>query len=384
MINLKALILSLVFLIQVLVCLAQTDSDSKDKSDTHTYITARVNEGLVIPHHNSMTYLIEDFSKGFEITVGRRFYNQKHWSSLFNYPELGFGFHYGTLGNDDIFGKGIALFHYVNYTIYRSSKFSVQNKVAAGLGVITKPFDSETNIYNDVTGSYLNVFISLGINADYRISDHFSISLSTDVDHMSNGAYKRPNSGINVLNASLGAKYHFNTNETPVYTRLRPEKVNQHYLQVTGNVGPSQCAPFDSHHYWNGSLNVCYLYRFNTKKAIGIGFEQFYSEAAPYIWTDYDHRYIEQTFKTKDYLFNSVFAAYEVYLGKSTIFMNLGAYLSTGTKPLQPIYPRIGVRHQISKHLLASFGIKAAFVRSEFLEFGIGYKFNLTKRNLNQ
>ncbi len=384
MINLKALITSLIFLAQVIACLGQNSNGSEADDSIHTYITGRVNSGLVIPHHNSMTYLIEDFSRGFEITVGKRFFKQDHWTERFNFPEIGFGFHYATLGNNDVFGKGIALFHYVNYSIYRSTKFSVQNKVAAGLGVMTKPFDSETNIYNDVSGSLVNVFISLGINVDYRISDHFSISLSTDVDHMSNGAFKRPNSGINVLNTSIGTKYHFNTQPNPVYKRRKPEKINQHDLLVLGNIGPSQCAPFDSHHYWNGSLSVCYLYRFNAKKAIGIGFDQFYSEAAPYIWTDYDHRYIEQHYETNDYLFNAVYAAYQVYLGKSMIFMNLGFYLSSGIKPLQPFYPRIGVRHQITNHLFASFGIKAAFVRSEFLEFGIGYKFNLSKRNLNQ
>ncbi len=355
--------------------------NSSVKFDTHTYITTRINNGLIIPHHNSMIYLIDDFSRGFEITIGKRYFNQDHWTSLFNYPEVGFGFFYGTLGNKDVYGKGAAAFHYINYNIFRTKKFFVENRVAAGLGVMSKPFDVNTNIYNDVSGSLVNVFISLGLHLNYRISSRVSLNLSADIDHMSNGAFRRPNSGINILNTSIGTKYHLNTNPTPMYKRQKPAKLSQHELQIVGSVGPSQCAPFDSRYYWNGSLNLCYLYRFNTKKAIGIGFDQFYSEGAPYIWNDYDHRYVEKSYSTKDYLFNAVFAAYEVCLGKSIIFINLGAYLSTGTKPLQPVYPRVGVRHYITKHLLASLGIKAGFVRSEFLEFGIGYRFNLSNRN---
>ncbi len=373
-------ILILIFLVAFAhwsLTLGQRVEQASLNSNKHIYLTVRLNKGLVIPHHSSMTYLINDFTRGGEITIGRRYFNQQHWTSLFNYPEIGFGLHYSTLGNNDVYGQGIALFHYINYTIYRSHKFTVQNKVAAGLGIMTKPFDINTNIYNDVSGSLFNVFVSLGINIDYRISKRFSLTLSSDVDHMSNGAFKLPNSGINIINTSLGTKYHFNASPTPVFKRKKPDKVNEHEIQVVANVGPSQSTPFDSRKYWNGNISICYLYKFNTKKALGIGFEQFYSKSAPYIWGDYYHRYVEKSYSNSDYFFNAIYASYNVFVGKTIMFMNLGAYLFTGTKPKQPVYPRIGLRHQLTKNLLVSFGIKASFFRSEFLEFGIGYRFGL-------
>lgn len=381
--HLKRLFCFIVLAINFTFTYGQSSFLSSKNSDVHTYITAKVNNGLVLPHHSSMSYLIEDFTRGGELTIGRRYFYKDHWTSVFNYPEIGFGIHYGTFGNNDVFGVGLAVFHYINYNLYNSPKLVINNRIAAGIGVGTKPFDINNNLYNDVSGSLFNVFLSLGLSLDYRISDRISLSFSTDLDHMSNGAIKRPNSGINVLNSSIGTKYHFNTQPTPVYQRIKPQKCNLHELLVVGNAGFSQPTPFNTQKYFSSSMSINYLYRYNQKKAIGIGFDQFYSEAAPYAWGIYDDRYKEVNYTAKDYMFNGLFASYNVYLNKTTIFMNLGVYLQTGTKPQQPLYPRVGVRHQITPKLLASLGIKASFFRSEFLEFGLGYRFNLSKKQSN-
>ncbi len=354
-------------------------SGYSEKINTHNYLTIRFHDGLVVPHHTSMLYLIEDFSRGFEINYGRRIFDEDNWRSFFNYPEIGLGFHYGTFGNNEVYGVGYALFHYVNYSIFRSQRLSINNKMALGIGYNTKPFDINNNIYNDISGSHFNIFIGLGLNMDYRFSKRISLSVSGDLSHMSNGAVKRPNSGFNTITASLGTKYHFNTANIPNIKKVRPSDSDKNELLIVGNVGRSQCAPFNSQQYWNGSISINYLYHLNQKKAIGIGFDQFYSEAAPYAWGNYDNRYKPVDYSPKQYLFNGLFASYNVFLGHTTMFVNLGVYLSSGVTPPQPIYPRVGVRHQFSRHLVASFGVKASFVRSEFLEFGLGYNINLSK-----
>ncbi|MCU4157889.1 acyloxyacyl hydrolase [Carboxylicivirga sp. A043] len=321
-----------------------------------------------------MMYFIEDFSGGFEISYGRSLFSKESWESYFNYPEIGIGFYYGTFGNRDIYGSGLALFPYINYNIHRSKKLSIQNKVSMGIGYATKPFDIETNTYNTVFSSHLNAYIGLALLMDYRLSKHFSLASSLSLTHLSNGAARKPNHGINTLTASIGAKYHFNENPTPILEKIEAPKSNERDIIIVGSVGRSQSTPYNESLYWNGSLSISHLWHLSKKRAIGVGFDQFYSETAPYSWEAYEESDEEVNFSTRHYLFNGLFTSYNVFLGKTTLFVNIGAYLHTNIKPPQPIYPRMGIRHYLTKNLIANFSVKASFFRSEFLEFGLGYR----------
>ena len=354
----------------------QTSVNLDKQTAKHTYLTARIHGGIVVPHHASMMYFLNKFSGGFELNYGRSFFSENSWESYFNYPEIGVGFYYGTFGNKDIYGSGLALFPYINYNIYRSPKLSIQNKVSLGLGYATQPFDIKTNNYNTVFSSHLNAYIGLALLLDYRLSDHFSLTLNTSLTHLSNGAVRKPNNGINTLTAGIGTKYHFNSELTPLIPRSTPPKSKECDIIIVGSLGRSQSTMFNEQLFWNGSLSLNHLWYLSPKRAIGIGFDQFYSETAPYSWEAYDDASEELQFSSRHYLFNGLFASYNVFLGKTTLFVNIGAYLHTHIKPPQPIYPRIGVRHMLTKHLIANFSVKASFFRSEFLEFGLGYRFN--------
>ena len=369
------------YLLLFLICtLANTNSLSQTRIDfkqpIHNYLTTRLHGGIVVPHHASMMYFLEDFSGGLEVNYGRSFFSEDSWESYFNYPEIGIGLYYGTFGNTEIYGSGFALFPYINYNIYRSPKLSIQNKVSMGLGYATKPFDIETNTYNTVFSSHLNAYIGLALLMDYRLTNRFSLAMSASLTHLSNGAARKPNHGINTLTASIGGKYHFNPKLTPLLPQGTPPPSNQRDVLIVGSIGRSQSTAYNEQLFWNGSLSINHLWHLSPKRAIGIGFDQFYSETAPYSWEAYEDATDEITFSSRHYLFNGLFASYNVFLGKTTLFVNIGAYLNTNIKPVQPIYPRMGIRHMLTKNIIANFSVKASFFRSEFLEFGLGYRFS--------
>jgi len=346
----------------------------------HYYATARAMYGIAVPHHTSMIYFIDDFATSAEITFGLRNFDQESWASYFNYPEIGLGFYYSTYGNDEIYGEGLALFPYIQYNIFRRPRFSVQNKIATGIGYATKPYDINDNAYNTIFSTHFNIYIGLGLIADYRFSKHFSATLSGDLNHMSNGAAKKPNHGINVLTASIGAKYHFNKALTPSHKKIMPPKSSLKEFLVVASAGRSQTTTYNPQLYWNGSISINYLWHLNAKKAIGIGFDQFYSEAIPYVWDNYETSNTIPQYNNNDFLINGLFVSYNTFLGKTILFANLGFYLKHSIKPPQPVYPRVGARYAITNNLLASFSVKASFFRSEFLEFGLGYRFKHNKK----
>ncbi|WP_185968834.1 acyloxyacyl hydrolase [Carboxylicivirga sp. M1479] len=323
-----------------------------------------------------MMYFIEDFSGGLELTYSRALFSPDSWESYFNYPEIGLGFYYGTFGNKDIFGSGIAIYPFINYNIHRSPKLSIKNRVSMGIGYATKPFDIETNTYNTVFSSHLNAYIGLDISLDYRISNRFSLALSATLTHLSNGAARKPNHGVNTFTAGFGTKYHFNEALTPILAQTTPPNSEHREIIIVGSVGRSQSTPYNTTLYWNGSLSINHLWYLNEKRAIGLGYDQFYSETAPHSWEAYEDSNGDIQFSSRHYLFNALFASYNVFLGKTTLFVNIGAYLHTNIDPPQPVYPRMGIRHYLGKNLIANFSVKASFFRSEFLEFGLGYRIN--------
>lgn len=359
-------------------------SSAKDADSLkHTLLTVRMYDGIVVPHHQQMMYFIDHFSHAVEVNYGIINYASGNWASYFNYPEVGVGFFYGTFGNKEVYGEGLALFPYINYSFVRGQRFTMQNKVSMGVGYATRPFNIDNNTDNTIFSTHFNVYLGFAMIANYRVSPRLSLTSALALTHMSNGAIKKPNHGINTFTLGLGATYHFNERDYPLLPKVVAPDSHQRDFIVTLSGGQSQSVPFNTERCWSGVLNLNYMWYLNAKRAVGVGFDQFYSEAAPYVWDRYDDYDPDVQFTTKHYIFNGVFVSYNVFLGRTTLFTNLGAYLYSYIKPSQPIYPRIGVRHLVTKHLVASFSVKASFFRSEFLEFGLGYRlpFNQTKYN---
>ncbi|NLA24399.1 MAG: acyloxyacyl hydrolase, partial [Bacteroidales bacterium] len=111
-------------------------------------------------------------------------------------------------------------------------------------------------------------------------------------------------------------------------------------------------------------------------KAYGAGLELFRFGGAVYVWNNSKEIDMFEKYSAKDFLFAGSYATMESYLGNTTIFFTLGAYLITPSTPRQPLYGRIGVRQKIYKNIVANFGIKANFFTAEFIEFGLGYRWN--------
>lgn len=350
---------------------------SQEDEQVHTFITGRYHYGLVIPHHSTMMYFIDDYSRGAEVTFGRRAYGKDNWEKYFNYPEIGLGLFYATHGNVEIYGEGVALFPYINYKLIHTPRFTMQNKLAMGLGYVTKPYSLVSNNYNMVFGSRLNVYIGMSLLLDIRMTDNLSFATGVSLNHMSNGAVKKPNHGINLLSASAGFKYHFNKALNPPVRDISAPDSNEREFFVIGSVGRSQGASFYPDFFWNGSVSLNHLWHTSKLRAWGVGADCIYYSAAPHVFDEEGK--IGGDFSSKDYFFTGIFGSYNVFLGKTTLFGNIGAYLTYKIKPPQPVYSRLGVRYRVTQQLMANFSIKASFFRSEFLEFGVGYRWNYKK-----
>ena len=70
---------------------------------------------------------------------------------------------------------------------------------ALGISYNFNPYDPETNPVNVFLGSERNVYIDLYFEGHYAISNRMDIGIGTGFKHFSNGSYKLPNAGINLI-----------------------------------------------------------------------------------------------------------------------------------------------------------------------------------------
>ncbi len=350
--------------------------DSVDiKDSVFRSISLTYDFGLTIPHHDDIMYFVEDFIQGIELTYGVVDYKKNNWIRYYNYPEIGIGFSYSTFGNNDVYGSGLALYPYIQLAVFRSKRFYLRNKVSLGLGYETRPFDIYGNPYNSINGSRLNIYIGLGLYSSYKISNNWQLKGKISLNHFSNGLSKAPNHGINTFSLGLGIGYCINRTDELLMKKVKAPRNNSRDVLIVGSFGKSQVSYYDPKLYHSASLNISNIWYRSEKTAWGLGVDIIYSGAAPYLFIEKP----DGDYHDSDKFYGSLLGSYNIIMGKTEMFLQLGVYALYSIKPKQPVYPRIGIRQRIVRNLYVNFGLKASFFSAEFIEFGMGYRINYRK-----
>jgi hypothetical protein len=331
-----------------------------------------------------MTYFINDFSYGLDINLGFTNYKSK-WYQYANYPEIGIGVFVNSFGNADVFGYVVSLYGYIHRNVYRREKFSLKSKVALGIGYVNKPYDKDTNPYNHVFGTNMNVFIGLGILADYRISNRWSVNGNLNFNHLSNGAIKKPNHGINTITMGIGVGYRINKAIEPdMDQNIKAPRNNTREIQIYFSGGLSQRSLYKPTNYPSFSLNINHLWWVSQNTGWGVGLDGIYYGSAPYDYLVNNNQFTGEgeEYSAIEKMYGSVFAAYNFRFKNTHIFMHVGTYLLYTIEPKQRFYPRLGIHQRLHKNLYGNFSIKASFFKAEFIEFGLGYHIKYKKNTL--
>ena len=326
--------------------------------------------GAILPHNASIQYIVVDFVEGFETKVVFPTDGSKHHAqSLFRYPVWGLGYHYSTLGNDEVFGRAHALYAFMNIAYWKpATTLSFDYQIAFGLAYLNKTFDPDDNYFNQAIGSHMNAYIRF--STDIRYYPTSTIGLQGDIGftHMSSGKMSVPNLGLNTLHVGIGAFYFFNRqNYCPNPTAKIPTRRKWEYSAIVSASGKYP------HDYSNQAYPVFSLSmnaeRYTSlKRKFGAGVDFFYDASTRELLESNRKEWKEQY----DYNLGA-------HLSHDLVYNNLswtiqaGYYLMYGPDKLLPVYFRTGLRYKMSRQLLASIHIKSHKAVADFIEFGIGY-----------
>ena len=349
-------------------------ASSPQSEGTNYSISAGYHQGVVLYDYPQNVYFINDFSRGGEINIIRRRYQSDVWESDFNRLETGAGLWFGTFGNKDVFGEGVALKIFANYHIFEYGRVHAQYNIAFGPAYVTKIFDIERNIVANSFSTHLNAYSSIGFILNYEVGNRLTLSGNFLFHHISNGSFSKPNNGISILNAGFGAKYNLSSKQRIEYqyTGKTPSSLREFVCAI--GMGANQALMINPQKYLSGSISVAHLWFTNRTKAYGLGVDLIHLGGAPYVFAEVDAIDIHQKYTTSDNIYMGLFAIMESHLGSTAPFIAVGAYIYHKTEPKQPIYARIGFRQKIVGNLSLHYSIKLNFFSSEFMEFGLAYR----------
>ncbi len=355
---------------------AETNADTlRTKKKFVKYLDFRAENGTMISNGSPIGNKIVESSyyNGFDVRLGfRKTDADDIYCSLYRRPYFGIGAYGSTFNNGDI-GKPAALYFFFTLPMAfeNNKKLTFSYSAAFGLAYNFNPYHEYKNPANNFIGSYGNCYVHLGFVANYKISDYWSLNATTGLKHFSNGAYKLPNSGINLIPITLGVSKRLNDGnlcpkQGSLPTYKKHDLVNISYSQGSKNY------EIGERNYYKSTFSVNYLKQMSYRYRIGLGADIFYS-AGGVNRNDTDQSDFE---KTVSY---AVVGSWEWVLTKNLYApIGLAYYLhrnfSNGEK--QQYYERIGLRYRLSKNLHAGLTIKAHAAVADYFEWTIGYTFH--------
>ncbi len=311
---------------------------------------------------------------GFDAKFGVQTLGNTQIEQLHNYPKFGMGIRYYKFSYN-VLQSSAAAYGFINAPIYRGERFSFNYQAGLGLAYFSNPFDSVTNPNNDFIGSYINCYIDLELNLDYKLTNNLDLFAAAQFTHSSNGALQRPNLGMNNFSQEIGLRYYFDKNP-------RPEFIHKTYEAFTPKdfwyvcVSPSLREAYDDNRYFVLNLEASFERQFSPLFTWGAGLDLSYNSSTPAYYEDG----VSQGTSYKQIMqwYPAAFGSFEVLYGRVGIHVGLALYL----RPIPdwdyhtPYYERAGFRVYLTENhsQFAGVSVRAHGGSVDFIEWTYGIK----------
>lgn len=352
--------------------LASQQADLKDR----LFFEGSYHYGFVMPHHDFMAYFLNKHVQGFQFNVGLHTDGSKPWHHDYNYPKIGIGFFHSGLGNDAVYGKLNALYFFFDRLyLNNNSRVNFGNRIAFGLGYITKRFDLYTNPFDIAIGSRLNVYINYRFEVDVRLTPlaHFKTGLG--ITHSSNGNFKEPNKGINIVTASASLLYSFaDPDKSKNKSKTTTDDTIRNQFILTGAYGWKGTSRLYRNEFPVYALSFEYSRKISKTGFLGAAISFYIDKSLPYE-IENDFEIPGRKAKPMDNLRIAFNFSYEMKMGRLSYLIQPGIYLKNSFKHPGLITNKIGLRYAVLDHWVISTAVKAHWTAiADVVEWGIGYK----------
>ena len=359
----------------IVLCLllAQVQVASGQNSRYTYALGSEVSRGFIIRHHEYLGHLIKGQPTAVSISLWKSTYGAKIWEANYKYPDIVFKLGYHDLQNEEQLGKVITASTGMNFHLLGQPLFTneLQFYFGIGLAYATNPYNQDTNNQNIVISSPISYNGNLKLSYHHWFRQKLGVGIGVQLTHISNGAFKQPNNGINILSANLEVKYKI-SRLSPDYQPAPPDQILDRTLRfgVNARIGWAESTPIGSGSKPVYTLGVMAQKRVTLKSLIESGLEVFISKTLEY---EIKHG-PPLDGPTPDYKRVGLMVGHELIVNRLALVTQLGYYLYKPYYPNERIYSRIGLNYHFTSHLSAGITLKTHFAVAEVIEYGIGYR----------
>jgi len=323
------------------------------------------------------------------------------FSSLGNrWKDIAYGMPYYGIGigvydfNRSDLGHPISVYLYHGGLLYNfSSALQLKYEWNLGTSLNWKTHDPIKNPRNNCMGSDVNVYFAGNLYLNWILSSHWDLNMGLSVNHVSNGARKMPNEGLNTFGAFIGLTYNFDRERVlreynpfliiPQFRNRFVSDITVHGTKRQRSL-PTTLTKLSSSHIRHDFLvlgiNYALLHMPGYKYRYGLGLDGTYDESADFsAWkketTENGDEIVDISYgKTRNRFALGLSIRGDMVFPKYTVSAQVGYNVIHNNKYDKRFYQSISVKIPFWEGLYGSFSVRSKNIsKSQYLFFGFGY-----------
>jgi hypothetical protein len=337
--------------------------------------------GKVLKHSTKFRPPIPELSTAFNLSFIKQTTGTNDWEQLRHYPIWGLGLTYTHYGIDSVYGSSIGLCLFAQKYIIRGKRLEWTVSGGLGLGYATRHYERAPvwDTLNNAIGSAANNYTLMQTDIRYRINANWSIQAGLNFSHLSNGALKQPNLGVNMYGGHIGLRYWPAGDRPKLITRERPKLRNRILAQARLSMAFNESGNADGPIYPVYMASAYASMRYKSRNKVFLGIDYSYHTR---IYAFQRNNEINVGNERANSWKSAVFLGHEWLFGRIGVVAQVGVYVKEAVLRLDPYYEKIGynlyllhTEHGALKELCVSMLLKTHQSVAELVECGIGVGF---------
>lgn len=328
------------------------------------FLGSQAHYGFIIAHSDSIAAASHTNPAGIEMDLNWLHTSYDSWKVFRHYNISGIQLGYFNYGSPDIVGKSYLLSFYTEPVLSRGNRYLFSVRAGAGFSYQTRIYDSDSDTLNKFFSTRLSFPLHLSARFSYRLTPELYLTASACYNHISNGAVKVPNFGINFPTAAVGLEYF--PERLPAfdhgYTPSASGKLRESYLLFQVIEGYKWVYDEAT---WSYGLAIRYGMQLRNYYALNAGAELLFDGSVKKM-REIEGRYF-------DYKRFGLTFGQDFILGKITFSQMLGVYLYCPYKAKNVVYQKYELSYKVIPQINTGIYLKAHTSDADMFGFMVNF-----------
>lgn len=322
---------------------------------------------LLVHRQGKMSHLLEEHVYGVNLGINIQTNGTKQWHHDFLFPQFFVNASYKSLGNKEVLGEAYGIEGGYYLPIKNKHGWTFGPMLSAGIAFVTKCYDTENNPKNNAIGSHINSMVNVGFKVEKQFKQQ-QLGLTLRMTHLSNGAVRLPNLGLNMPVLGVSYTYFFDSLYFE-HKHIEDEVVHKvrtwaYYSQLIAST--KQIYPTGGSNYGVVAMANYAQYKWNRKFAMEVGLDVLYNQSIRVA--------VAGDWGKEKNIQAGVYGAFVIPIHRFQLYGGMGVYVINSLKPDGMVYHRLGGRFKLTNRLWGNISIKAHWGKADYFEYGIAYR----------